>query len=88
MTDIQKNKTYRIKDGQFKGSEFYVEGTDIEIFGSIWEAQDGNPACLDYALRSANEGISPFQDGTVYCGKIGGSSKLIHESQIGEEVKK
>jgi len=37
---------------------------------------DGNPACLEYAMRSAAE-RDPLNDEVVY-GKIGGLGKLMH----------
>lgn len=83
---IENGKTYIIKSGQFKGERYWVEGLWNEVTGKSWMVSDGNPACIEYAIRLGMEGDSHFDD-NVYYGKIGVFGKLIHESQIGEEVK-
>ena len=84
---IQNGKTYRIKSGKFKDEEYWVEGLWHEISGKSWMNSDGNPACMEYAIRSAMDGENHL-DNNVYYGKIGGLGKLMHASQIGEEIKK
>ena len=43
----------------------------------------GNPACLDYAVRSSSlEDGLPTDDEVLY-GKIGGYGKLVHISEVG-----
>jgi hypothetical protein len=84
---FQKDKTYRIKSGTFAGKEFEIIGLWKEITGKSWMISDGNPAALEFAMRSASEGDTNFDD-DVYYGHIGGLGKLIHVSQIGEEIVK
>lgn len=87
--EIQNGKTYRIKSGQFKDSEYWVEDLWQNIpgyDGKSWMFCDGNMACIEYALRSGKEGLP--MDNNVYYGKIGPFGKLIHANQIGEEVRK
>lgn len=82
---IEKGKTYLINAGKFKGQKYWVEGLWKEITGKSWMDSDGNPAAIEYAIRSGME--DNIFDDNVYYGKIGLFGKLIHESQIGEEVK-
>lgn len=82
---IQKGKTYKIKDGQFKDQNYLVEGLWIEVTGKSWMVSDGNPAAMEYAMRTGLEGDTKFDD-NVYYGHIGAFGKLIHADQIGEEV--
>lgn len=82
---FEKGKKYRIKSGTFKDSEYLLEGLWIELTGKSWMVTDGNPACLEYAVRSGSEGDMTFDD-NVYYGHIGGLGKLINADQIGEEI--
>lgn len=82
---IKNRKTYLINGGKYKGEKYWVEGLWKEVTGKSWMDSDGNPAALEYAIRSGMEGDTRF-DNNVYYGKIGGLGKLIHETQIGEEV--
>ena len=87
---FKKGKTYRIKSGTFKDSEYWVE--------DLWNKMPGNGnwidnidriGCLEFAARSAMEGgYNPMENDKIYYGKIGMFGKLIHESQLGEEIKK
>lgn len=86
---IEKGKTYRIKSGQFKDSTYWVE--------DLWNKMPGNGnwidnvdriGCLEFYARSRAEGeYDPLEHNKIWYGKIGLYGKLIHESQIGEEVK-
>ena len=80
-------KVYRITAGKFKDQEYLLEGRWIDLTGGSWMFADGNPACLEYAIRSAAEGDTNFDD-DVYYGHINGLGKLIHQDQIGEEILK
>jgi hypothetical protein len=84
---FEKGKTYRITAGKFKDQEYVLEGLWIELTGKSWGESDGNPAALEYAIRTGAEGDTNYDD-DVYYGKIGMFGKLIHASQIGEEIKK
>ena len=69
-----------IKNGSLKGKKIRIEGLWKEITGKSWMFSDGNPSCLIYAMRAANDGIPT--DDKVYYGKINGFGFLIHESEI------
>jgi hypothetical protein len=87
---FEKGKTYRIKSGQFTGSEFWFE--------DVWNKMPGNKdwienidriGCVEFLARSSVEsGYNPMEHDKIYYGKIGLYGKLIHESQLGEEIKK
>lgn len=65
--------------------EIDVEGLDTDLWpNGGWGIQQGNPACLTYAMRSCGDGIG--FDGPVWYGHIGHLGELIHESEFGEEV--
>lgn len=83
----REGKTYRIKAGQFKDSEYIVEALWDKLTGKSWMVSDGNPAALEYAMRSGLEGDNHYDD-NVWYGHLreSGMGKLIHETQIGEEV--
>ena len=70
----------KITAGAFAGSDYRVEDWWDRMAGQSWMDCDGNPACLEYAVRSASEG-SPLDNDVVY-GKIGAFGKLIHVSQF------
>lgn len=59
--------------------DYRVEDWWHRVGGKSWMYSDGNPACLNYAMRTA--GLTPIDDKVLY-GKIGGSGVLIHESEI------
>ena len=84
---FEKNKVYRIIAGKYKNEEYVLEGLWIELTGKSWMFSEGNPACIEYAIRSGAEGDSRFDD-DVYYGHIGNFGKLIHKDQIGPEIPK
>lgn len=90
---IRKNKLYKIKGKSkyFKNKygtynpEILIEDEDVNVFGGGWGFQNGNPACLLYAIRNAREGLP--STGKVYYGKIEIDGKfalgeLVHESEL------
>jgi len=88
---IEKGKTYRVvSDSPYFLDKYgtphpliIIEDTDKEVFGSSWAAQDGNPACIIYAVRRGfNRAIQG--DGQVYYGKINGLGELVHETELTE----
>lgn len=87
---FEKGKTYRIKSGQFKDSEYWVEDLWNRMPGnSDWINNIDRIGCLEFAARSSQEGgYNPMEHDKIYYGKIGIFGKLIHESQIGDEIKK
>ena len=78
------NKYVQITAGQFAGQRYRIEDWWDRVAGRSWTVCDGNPACLEYAMRSADE-KTPISDEVVY-GKIGSFGKLIHVSQLGEVI--
>ena len=79
-TEYTKNEKCIIKSGKFKGQEFILEDLASKLFGGSWKDQFGNPACLLYALRVADEDL-PLDD-DVYYGKIGCMGHLIHKREL------
>jgi hypothetical protein len=80
MRQDYANKTVKIVSGSYKGNDYKVEGYWKDIAGKSWMHSNGNPACLDYAIRGAKDNL-PNDDDVLY-GKIGCSGKLIHVSEI------
>ena len=87
---VEKNKSYRVKGNSSYLKKKYgtpnpdiiIEDEDIAVFGGSWGDQQGNPACLLYAVRSAQDHI-PF-GGKVYYGKIGCLGEVVHETELTE----
>lgn len=69
-----------VSSGEFAGKEYRVEDWWDRLTGGSWMNANGNPAALDYAMRSAFEKL-PLDDEVVY-GKIDAFGKLIHVSQL------
>ena len=66
--------------GNLGGKDFVVEDWASNALGmSVWAA-NGNPAALEYAMRSAIHHL-PHDENTLY-GKIGLFGHIIHESEI------
>jgi hypothetical protein len=81
-THPQAGATVKIASGEFAGADYRVDDWWDRLGGKSWMVSDGNPACIDYAIRSATEKL-PVDNEVVY-GKIGMSGKLIHVSQIAQ----
>lgn len=73
-------KVVEIKSGSYIGMSYRIEDWWDRIAGKSWGVCEGNPACIDYALRTTLTDI-PLDDEVVY-GKIDGLGKLIHVSQL------
>lgn len=73
-------KTVRVKANvdRLGGSEFRLEDWWDRIAGKSWMHCDGNPACLNYAVR----GIDLMPDDDVVYGKIGAFGHLMHVSEL------
>lgn len=78
-------KMVTVKAGKFAGETYRLEDWWDHLTGKSWGDSEGNPACIEYAMRAGMEGL-PDDDEVVY-GKIGAFGKLIHVSQLGEESK-
>ena len=77
-------KTVKIIAGEYEGKHYWIEDWWDKITGGSWMFAEGNPACLQYAMRSGL-GNLPTDDEVVY-GKIGALGHLVHVSELGEEV--
>lgn len=77
--------TVKILKGDFKGEEYRLEDWWDRVSGESWMSCQGNPACIEYALRSSGlrnaEDKTPIDDNVVY-GKIDGLGKLMHVSVL------
>lgn len=88
MRENLDGRTVTLKDG-FKdpyagnveaGTEYRVEGYWDTITGKSWMFSDGNPAALNYAVRSGIAGL-PLDNNVLY-GKIGSLGFLVHISEV------
>jgi len=94
---IERRKTYRIKgDSKYfkdkygtSNPEILIECTDHEAWGDTWAIQTGNPACMLFAKRLGEEGISPT--GKVWYGKVKrgqtGLGEVVCEHEL-EDIEK
>ena len=87
---IHAGKKMKVKKGAGKSltgellddKEFVAEDYWINVAGeSLWDC-DGNPACIEYALRTTfNKYHIPIDDNVVY-GKVGLYGHLFHETEL------
>ncbi|MCW2768503.1 MAG: hypothetical protein JWO11_4462 [Nocardioides sp.] len=75
-------KTVKIRAdvARLGGQEYRVEDWWINVFGASWMHADGNPAAMQYGIRSALGGL-PLDNEVLY-GKVGGLGVLVHISEI------
>lgn len=81
-------KTVKLKDGippfingEAAGAKFTVEDWAVNVLGqSVWSA-NGNPAAMEYAIRSVT---LPIDNDVIY-GKVGGFGHFVHDSEIVRE---
>lgn len=74
---ILAGKTVTLVGGSFDGQPFRIEDWWDRVSGKSWMDCDGNPACMDYALRSGTTDFAPIDNDVVY-GKLNRLGKLIH----------
>ena len=65
----------------FGGSEIRIEDWWDKLTGGSWMFAEGNPACLNYAMRSVD---LPIDDEVLY-GKINNLGYLVHVSELKED---
>jgi hypothetical protein len=70
-------KTFTLPDG----SEFRVEDWWDRVAGRSWQVATGNPAALEYGMRSGLTGL-PLDDEVVYGKNEGGFGHLVHVSEL------
>ena len=81
-------KTVAIRDGVTDpaqqavvgGAEYRIEDWWDRVAGKSWGLCQGNPACLQYAMRGVANDL-PLDDEVVY-GKIGALGHLVHVSEL------
>ncbi len=86
-----KSRTINHQGINFDGAEYRLEDWWDHLTGGSWQFAQGNPACIQYAIRSAltwdenSDRVIPIDDEVVY-GKIGAFGHLIHVSEIGDII--
>ena len=71
-------------DGQFGGG-LAVEDWNDRVFGQSWQAMQGHPAALAYAVRAAAAGL-PLDNDVVYGKTPDGLGHLVHVSELAGEA--
>jgi len=66
-------------------NEYVVEDWWDRVSGQSWAWAKGNPACIQYAMRTCATRI-PDDDEVLY-GKVNGLGHLVHVSELGEVVR-
>ncbi|MGB0911023.1 MAG: hypothetical protein ACPGYT_11730 [Nitrospirales bacterium] len=66
----------------FGGAKFIVEDWWDRVGGQSWRTANGNPACMIYALRGAQNSENIPKDDEVLYGKIGSMGVLVHVNEI------
>lgn len=76
-------KTVKIKQQitKFGGAEYRVEDWWDRVSGGSWMFAIGNPACIEFAVRTGLVDASPTDDEVLY-GKIGSFGHLFHISEL------
>jgi hypothetical protein len=90
MAEIHKDqselaeKSVKIKESAHKlgGEEILIEDWWDRVSGGSWMFADGNPACLQYAMRIGFSKQPICNDDEVLYGKIGGLGHLVHISEL------
>lgn len=81
---IKPNTKYKFTSEHLKKEygrdTILIEDTVMKVMGGSWMFQQGNPACLKYAIRAADEGLPT--DDKVYYGKIGVLGEIVHISEL------
>lgn len=95
---IKPRKTYRIKGNSKYFKKKYgtsnplikIENTDYVVFGGSWAFQNGNPACMLYGMRSAEDDLPSdiIDKQATWYGKVHGLGELVHKSELAEVKKK
>ena len=71
--------------GDLSGQEFAVEDWCENVLGCSWMYANGNPAALEYAVRSAtfgkNNNVPMFSNDVMY-GTVGMFGHLIHVNEL------
>lgn len=71
-----------IKNGELAGKEYHVEDWWENVAGRSWMFCNGNPACMEYAIRTGLQAFGVPNNNDVLYGKIGLYGYLVHISEI------
>lgn len=74
-------QTFKLNAKGIDGAEIHVEDYWDRVTGGSWMFANGNPAALQYAMRSVFAGL-PTDDEVVY-GKVDGLGHIVHVSELG-----
>lgn len=64
------------------GNEILVEDWWDRVAGKSWMNCDGNPACLNYAMRTGFSKVHVPTNNEVLYGKIDGLGYLVHATEL------
>lgn len=71
--------------GDMSGADFVIEDWCENVLSGSWMYANGNPAALEYAMRTASNGnnnhVPTFSDDVLY-GKIGMFGHLFHVNEL------
>lgn len=83
MRDKSKfaGKTVIVVSGEYKGQEILIEDWWQNVSGKSWMSSDGNPACLQYAIRTVLHNKVPLDNEVLY-GMIGELGHLVHITEL------
>jgi len=78
------NKKVKIKSeaNELGGQEIQIEDWWDRVSGKSWMFSDGNPAALNYAMRSGFSDLHIPNDNEVLYGKINGLGYLVHITEL------
>jgi hypothetical protein len=82
-TVIIKKTSTHFQYPKWGGTEFHIEDWWDRVGGRSWMFCDGNPACLVFAVRSAENKL-PTDNEVLYGHAENGFGSLIHISEIEE----
>jgi hypothetical protein len=79
-------KSVKIKETANKlgGETILIEDWWDRVSGGSWMFAEGNPACLQYAMRIGLSKQPVCNDNEVLYGKIGSLGHLVHVSELEE----
>lgn len=85
MVKIKNGVGKGFQVGDMSGMDFTIEDWCENVLGCSWMNANGNPAALEYAVRSAlngfNNDVSTFSNDVVY-GKVGILGHLFHVNEL------
>ncbi len=77
-----KTVSIRPEMHELGGQRIDIEDWWQNVAGKSWQICSGNPACINYAVRTGLSDVSIPTDNEVLYGKIDGLGHLVHISEI------